>query len=89
MPQQHRRARFDLKPDSCRLIFNEALMQNLDRDGTIHLKMSRTIHSPHSARTEAFFYRVLLVERSTYERVLRFEHRHGRQISSSSGVNMK
>jgi hypothetical protein len=61
-------------------------MQDLDRHGPIHLKMTRTIHRSHPASAEAFFYGVLLVERSAYERVLCFEHGHVRQISPNSGV---
>jgi hypothetical protein len=86
VPQHHRRARFYLKSISSGLILDEALVQDLDRDGPVHLKMPRTIHRSHPARTEAFFYGVLVVERSTYERVLCFEHGHCETDLAQSGV---
>jgi hypothetical protein len=42
------------------------LLQHFDRDRTIHLEVTRSIHCAHAACTKAFFYAVLVVEYATY-----------------------
>ena len=49
MPQHHRRACLDLKPNSSCLVFDKALLQNFDRDRTIHLR-GDAHDRPHPSR---------------------------------------
>ena len=67
MSQVYGGARLDLKTKPGHLIFRESLVQNLDRNGTIHRKMPRPIHRPHAALTKTFLNAVLFVERTPDE----------------------
>ena len=49
-------------------------MQDLDRNGAIHLQMPCTIDRAHAARAKAFLDAILLVERPAYKGVLDFDH---------------
>jgi hypothetical protein len=69
MVQVYSRARLDLKTKSSRLVFRRPLMQNLDRNGTIHREMPRPIHRAHPALAKTFLDAVLFVERTPDERI--------------------
>jgi hypothetical protein len=74
MPQLHRGARLDQEPASSGFILDESLLQNFDRDWTVHLEVTRSIDRTHSARPEAFFNGIFVVEHAAYERIFYFEH---------------
>src|SRR5215213_288978 len=69
MTQLHSSPSFSLKANSRCLVFDQSLMQKLDRYRTVHRQVTRTIHRTHSAGAERFLNKILLIERPAYKRV--------------------
>jgi hypothetical protein len=67
--QLYRRSCLCLEAISRRFIFDQPLMQKLDRNRTVHRKVARTIHCAHAARADGFLNEILVVERPAYKRI--------------------
>ena len=74
MAQQHRSSGFHLKTNSRCFVFHQTLMQNFDRDWTVHQQMTCTVNRAHATRAEAFFDTIFLVECPAYKWISSFDH---------------